>query len=52
MKIERTKNAARNIMFDGMLKLLNIVIPFFLRSTSTITSDIKRVTTISGRHAK
>lgn len=32
MKIERTKNAARNILFDGMLKLLNIVIPFILRS--------------------
>jgi len=32
MKIERTKNAARNIVFDGMLKLLNIIIPFFLRS--------------------
>ena len=32
MKIERTKNAARNIAFDGMLKLLNIIIPFFLRS--------------------
>ena len=32
MKIERTRNAARNIVFDGMLKLLNIIIPFFLRS--------------------
>ena len=32
MKIERTKNAARNIAFDGMLKLLNMVIPFILRS--------------------
>ena len=32
MKIERTKNAARNILFDGMLKLLNIAIPFILRS--------------------
>ena len=32
MKIERTKIAARNIVFDGMLKLLNIIIPFFLRS--------------------
>ena len=32
MKIERTKNAARNIAFDGLLKLLNMVIPFILRS--------------------
>ncbi|MBQ6506063.1 MAG: oligosaccharide flippase family protein [Clostridia bacterium] len=32
MKIERTKNAARNILFDGTLKLLNMVIPFILRS--------------------
>ena len=32
MKIERTKNAARNIVFDGMLKTLNIIIPFILRS--------------------
>ena len=32
MKIERTKNAARNIVFDGLLKLLNMVLPFILRS--------------------
>ena len=32
MKIERTKNAVRNIVFDGSLKLLNMVIPFILRS--------------------
>lgn len=32
MKIERTKNALRNIVFDGSLKLLNMVIPFILRS--------------------
>ena len=32
MKIERTKNAARNIVFDGMLKMLNMVIPFIMRS--------------------
>ena len=32
MKIERTKNATRNIVFDGLLKLLNMVIPFILRS--------------------
>lgn len=32
MKIERTKNAARNILFDGILKSLNMVIPFLMRS--------------------
>ena len=32
MKIQRTKNAARNIVFDGMLKMLNMVIPFIMRS--------------------
>ena len=32
MKIERTKNAARNMLFDGMLKMLNIVVPFIMRT--------------------
>ena len=32
MKIERTKNAARNMLFDGMLKMLNLVIPFIIRT--------------------
>ena len=32
MKIERTKNAARNIVFGSMLKMLNIVAPFLMRS--------------------
>ena len=32
MRIERTKNAARNIMFGSMLKTLNIVAPFLMRS--------------------
>ena len=32
MKIERTKNAARNILFDGSLKLLNMIVPFLMRS--------------------
>ena len=32
MKIERTKNAARNMLFDGMLKILNIVFPFIMRT--------------------
>ncbi|MBR3019917.1 MAG: polysaccharide biosynthesis protein [Clostridia bacterium] len=32
MKIERTKNAARNIFYGGMLNMVNIVFPFFMRS--------------------
>ena len=32
MKIERTKNAMRNIVFDGFLRVLNMVLPFIMRS--------------------
>lgn len=32
MKIERTKNATRNIVFNGMAQLLNMLIPFVMRS--------------------
>ena len=32
MKIHRTKNAARNIFFDGLSKLLNMLVPFLMRS--------------------
>ena len=32
MKLERTKNAARNIVFDGTLELLNMLFPFAIRS--------------------
>lgn len=32
MKIERTKNAARNIVFGVLLKLYQIVVPFFMRT--------------------
>lgn len=32
MVIDRTRNAARNILFNGLLKLLNIILPFFMRS--------------------
>ncbi len=32
MKIQRTRNATRNIVFDGMLKMVNMVIPFIMRS--------------------
>ena len=41
MKIERTKNAARNIVFDGMLKMLNILIPFILRSVMLNTLGVQ-----------
>ncbi len=32
MKIERTKNATRNIFFGGMLKIYQIIIPFIMRT--------------------
>lgn len=32
MKIERTKNAGRNILFGGLLKLYQIVVPFLMRT--------------------
>ena len=32
MKIERTKNAARNILFDGALKLYDLLVPLVMRS--------------------
>lgn len=32
MKIERTKNAARNIFFDGIMRAMNMVIPFIMRT--------------------
>ncbi len=32
MKLERTKNAARNIVFDGTLELVNMLFPFVIRS--------------------
>lgn len=32
MKIERTKNASRNILFGGILKLLQILLPFLMRT--------------------
>lgn len=32
MKIERTKNAMRNMLYDGMLKILNILVPFIMRT--------------------
>ena len=32
MKIQRTKNAMRNLLFDGALRINNIVVPFIMRS--------------------
>ena len=32
MKIERTKNAARNIVFDGLMRIWEIIIPFLMRT--------------------
>ena len=32
MKLERTKNAARNIVFDGALEMINMIFPFVIRS--------------------
>ena len=32
MKLERTKNAARNIAFDGMMEMQNLLFPFVIRS--------------------
>ena len=32
MKLERTRNAARNIVFGGLLKIYQIIMPFILRT--------------------
>ena len=32
MKLERTKNAARNVIFDGTLEIVNVLFPFVIRS--------------------
>ena len=32
MKIERTKNATRNIIFGGVLKIYQILVPFLMRT--------------------
>ena len=32
MKLERTKNAARNVVFDGTLEMVNMLFPFVIRS--------------------
>ena len=32
MKLERTRNAARNVVFDGTLEIVNLLFPFVIRS--------------------
>lgn len=32
MKLERTRNAARNVVFDGTLEIVNMLFPFAIRS--------------------
>ena len=32
MKLERTKNAARNVVFDGTMEIVNVLFPFVIRS--------------------
>ena len=32
MKLERTRNATRNIVFDGTLEMANLLFPFVIRS--------------------
>ena len=32
MKLERTRNAARNVVFDGTLEIVNMLVPFVIRS--------------------
>ena len=43
MKIERTKNAARNIVFGTALKLYQILVPFLLRTTMIYFMGIEYV---------
>lgn len=40
-KIERTKNATRNIIFGGMLKIYQIVLPFVMRTVMLYTLGIQ-----------
>ena len=32
MKLERTRNAARNVVFDGTMEIVNLLFPFVIRS--------------------
>ena len=32
MKLERTRNAARNVVFDGTMEIINMLFPFVIRS--------------------
>ena len=41
MKIERTKNATRNMVFGTALKLYQIVIPFFMRTVMVYSLGVE-----------
>lgn len=41
MKIERTKNASRNILYGLILKLIQVFLPFLMRSVMTYFMGIK-----------
>lgn len=41
MKIERTKNAGRNIVFGSILKIYQIAVPFFMRTAMIYFMGIK-----------
>ena len=36
MKLERTRNAARNVVFDGTMEIVNMLFPFVIRSVMLI----------------
>ncbi len=41
MKIERTKNAVRNITFEGLYQVMNILIPFIMRTVILHTLGVE-----------
>lgn len=41
MKIERTENAVRNIVFGGLLKIFSLLIPFVLRTVMIYTLGVQ-----------
>ncbi|MBM6810018.1 polysaccharide biosynthesis protein [Faecalitalea cylindroides] len=41
MRIERTKNATRNIVFGTVLKLYQIILPFFMRTIMVYTLGVE-----------
>ncbi|WP_278334960.1 hypothetical protein [Clostridium beijerinckii] len=40
-KIERTKNATRNIVFGSILKIYQIVVPFIMRTAMLYLLSVK-----------